>query len=157
MRACIRQVESLLEYYSDEFLITEAIDDNRLKNILYPYLDKVKYYHTIEKDIKVILENVYGITGNLYDVEILDEVFAQDLCHYLIGILGSLQGSCFLWYIEKIENPTIVKDEFGNITRLETNEHINFNQVFKMLLFELKRECYRMEGYNLEDKKLLKK
>ena len=33
---------------------------------------------------------------------------------------------------------------------------MNYQVVFKALMFELKQECYRMEGYNLDDQGLKK-
>lgn len=155
MNVCIKSIEDLIDANQGKFLNISIRDKKRLLTN-YAFVDKIKYCETVEEVIKTILKDAYGIiTDNLFETD-FDTKFASTLCYYLLGVLGAYQAMSIIWYSEDVDIPVFERGEKGNIDRFITNDNINYLQIFRILLLELKRDCYRMEGYNLEDETLLK-
>lgn len=79
------------------------------------------------------------------------------MCFFVKGILGSLGNLEIIWFIEPdVKGIIIDKRDDGTIDKITTGEDVNYQVVFKALMFELKQECYRMEGYDLDAQGLKK-
>ena len=159
-RACVSGIDNKVWANKEVFTIKEISNPKRLFTI-YPNVDKIKFYETVEEELKFDIEEFFDISiGDIFK-DNYDQAFGskymEDLCHYVLGILGALQGFSIIWSDDaRAVEPTLVKTQSGITDELLTEEHVNTFEVFKMLLLELKNECYRMEGYNLEPKLLLK-
>lgn len=149
-KLCFIKFEEMIQAYKLEFL-QDKIDNPLRLQTFYPFINKVNYYECVEKVIKDAVKRYYGIyIDDIFESE-YNFSYLSDLCFFVKGILGSLGNLEIIWFIEPdVKGIIIDKREDGTIDKITTGEDVNYQVVFKALMFELKQECYRMEGYNLD-------
>ncbi len=155
-KLCFEELGEKIQEKSIEFLQIHIDDPKRLETF-YPFTNKTKYYECVEEVIKDAVKRHFKIQiDDIFEDE-YDFPYLSDLCFFVKGILGSLGNFEILWFIESdVEGIIIDKREDGTIAKITTREDVDCQLLFKALMFELKQECYRMEGYNLDEQKLKK-
>lgn len=157
-KPCFRELEEMIEARQDEFLIPEFDNPKRISTA-FPTIDRAIYYHCVEDAIKEAVEKYSGIKiEDVFDDD-YDFPFLSDLCFFVKAILASFQtwGAEIVWFIDpNVKDMVVEKKKDGSIDNIVTGEDPNYQMVFKVLMFELKQECYRMEGYNLDTQGLKK-
>lgn len=155
-KLCFIRLEEMIQARKLEFL-QATIDNPKRLETFYPFVNKINYYECVEEVIKDAVKRYFKIQiDDIFEDE-YDFPYLSDLCFFVKGILGSLGNFEILWFIESdVEGIIIDKCEDGTIDKITTAEDVNYQVVFKALMFELKQECYRMEGYNLDEQKLKK-
>ncbi len=157
-KPCFRELEEMIEARQDEFLIPGFDNPKRILTA-FPTMDRAIYYHCVEDVIKEAVEKYSGIKiEDVFDDD-YDFPFLSDLCFFVKAILASFQtcGAEIVWFIDpNVKDMVVEKKQDGSIDNIITGEDPNYQMVFKVLMFELKQECYRMEGYNLDTQGLKK-
>ena len=155
-KPCFMEIEGMLAAKQLEF--TEfKIEDSARALTTYPFVNKLNYYKCVEEVIKEIADKYCDIQIEDIFTSNYDIPFMKDLCFFIKGLLSSLNCWEITWYIDdNVKSITIEKQKNGNIDSITTGENIDYQMVFKSLMFELKQECYRMEGYNLDTQRLIK-
>ena len=155
-KLCFIRLEEMILDRKLEFL-QGTIDNPMRRNTFFPFINKINYYECVEEVIKDAVKRYFKIQiDDIFEDE-YDFPYLSDLCFFIKGILGSLGNFEILWLVESdVEGIIIDKRKDGTIDKITTAEDVNYQVVFKALMFELKQECYRMEGYNLDEQKLKK-
>ena len=155
-KLCFIKLEEMIQAKKIEFLQI-AIDNPKRLETFYPFVNKVNYYECVEEVIKDAVKEYFEIQiCDIFEDE-YDFPYLSELCFFIKGILGSLENFEILWFVDSsVKDLVIDKREDGTIDKITTGEDINYQVVFKALMFELKQECYRMEGYNLDEQKIKK-
>ena len=155
-KPCYKEIEEMIAARKHEFLLTQVDDPSRLSTN-FPLTDKINYYNCVEEVIKEVVNAYYGIQiENIFEDD-YDFPYLSELCFYIKGIIGSLECWEIVWYIDtEVEDIIIEKREDGTIDKITTGKNLNYQKIFKLLMAELKQECYRMEGHNLDSQELRK-
>ena len=155
-KLCFKKLGEKIQDRRLDFLQISIDNPKRLKTF-YPFVSKINYYECVEKVIKDAIKEYFEIQiDDIFENE-YEFPYLSDLCFFVKGILGSLGNFEIVWLIESdVEGIIIDRLEDGTIDKITTGEDVNYQVVFKALMFELKQECYRMEGYNLDEQKLKK-
>ena len=155
-KPCFMEIEGMLAAKQHEF--TEfKIEDPARALTAYPFTNKLEYYRCVEEVIKELADKYCDIQIEDIFTSNYNIPFMKDLCFYIKGLLSSLSSWEIIWYVDpEVKDLVIQKLDNGNIDSITTGENIDYQKVFKALMFELKQECYRMEGYNLNTQRLIR-
>ena len=155
-KPCFMEIEGMLAAKQLEF--TEFKIENPARALTaYPFTNKLEYYRCVEEVIKELADKYCDIQIEDIFTSDYNIPFMKDLCFFIKGLLSSLNSWEIIWYVDpEVKNVVIEKQKNGNIDSITTGENIDYQMVFKTLMFELKQECYRMEGYNLDTQRLIK-
>ena len=151
-------LDMFIKENADSLLYTRPFDsDSYRAQTLYSHLDKVKFYECIENSLKYIIEKGCCIkVDDIFECD-CDITFMEKFCYLIKRKLSVLQGYEIEWYIEAGRTDVAIgTDDKGIIEAIITGESPDYSSVFKVLMFELKQECFRMEGYNLDEQSLKK-
>lgn len=155
-KPCFMEIEGMLAAKQLEFTEFKTEDPARALTT-YPFVNKLNYYRCVEEVIKELADKYCDIQIEDIFTSNYDIPFMKDLCFFIKGLLSSLNSWEIIWYVDpEVKNVVIEKLKDGNIDSITTGENIDYQMVFKALMFELKQECYRMEGYNLDTQRLIK-
>lgn len=155
-KPCFMEIEGMLAAKQLEFTEFKNVDPARFLTT-YPFVNKLNYYKCVEEVIKEIADKYCDIQIEDIFTSDYNIPFMKDLCFFIKGLLSSLNSWEIIWYVDpEVKNVVIEKLKDGNIDSISTGENIDYQMVFKALMFELKQECYRMEGYNLDTQRLIK-
>lgn len=155
-KPCFMEIEGMLAAKQHEF--TEfKIEDPARALTAYPFTNKLEYYRCVEEVIKELADKYCDIQIEDIFTSNYNIPFMKDLCFYIKGLLSSLSSWEIIWYVDpEVKDLVIQKLDNGNIDSITTGENVDYQMVFKALMFELKQECYRMEGYNLNTQRLIR-
>lgn len=155
-KPCFMEIEGMLAAKQLEFTEFEIEDPTRTLTV-YPFTNKLEYYRCVEEVIKELADKYCNIQIEDIFTSDYNIPFIKDLCFYIKGLLSSLNNWEIIWYVDsEVKDLVIQKLDNGNIDSITTGENIDYQKVFKALMFELKQECYRMEGYNLNTQRLIR-
>jgi len=155
-KPCFMEIEGMLAAKQLEFTEFEIEDPTRALTV-YPFTNKLEYYRCVEEVIKELADKYCNIQIEDIFTSDYNIPFIKDLCFYIKGLLSSLSSWEIIWYVDsEVKDLVIQKLDNGNIDSIITGENIDYQKVFKALMFELKQECYRMEGYNLNTQRLIR-
>ncbi len=155
-KPCFMEIEGMLEDKQLEFTELNIVDPARFLTA-YPFTNKVKYYKCVEDVIKEIADKYCDIQIEDIFTSNYNIPFMEDLCFFIKGLLSSLNNWEIKWYVDnEVKNVVIEKLKDGNIDSITTEKNADYQMVFKALMFELKQECFRMEGYNFDEQSLKK-
>ena len=155
-KPCFMEIEGMLAAKQLEFTDFKT-EDHARSLTTYPFVNKLNYYRCVEEVIKELADKYCDIQIEDIFTSNYDIPFMKDLCFFIKGLLSSLNSWEIIWYVDpEVKNVVIEKLKDGNIDSITTGENIDYQMVFKALMFELKQECYRMEGYNLDTQRLIK-
>lgn len=155
-KPCFMEIEGMLAAKQLEFTEFEIEDPARALTA-YPFTNKLEYYRCVEEVIKELADKYCDIQIEDIFTSDYNIPFMKDLCFFVKGLLSSLSSWEIIWYVDsEVKDLVIQKLDNGNIDSITTEENADYQIVFKALMFELKQECYRMEGYNLDNQRLIK-
>ena len=155
-KPCFMEIEGMLAAKQFEFTEFEIEDPTRALTA-YPFTNKLEYYRCVEEVIKELADKYCDIQIEDIFTSNYNIPFMKDLCFYIKGLLSSLSSWEIIWYVDpEVKDLVIQKLDNGNIDSITTGENVDYQMVFKALMFELKQECYRMEGYNLNTQRLIR-
>ena len=155
-KPCFMEIEGMLAAKQHEFTEFKIEDPARVLTA-YPFTNKLEYYRCVEEVIKELADKYCDIQIEDIFTSDYNIPFIKDLCFFVKGLLSSLSSWEIIWYVDsEVKDLVIQKLDNGNIDSITTGENIDYQKVFKALMFELKQECYRMEGYNLNTQRLIR-
>lgn len=155
-KPCFMEIEGMLAAKQLEFTEFEIEDPTRALTA-YPFINKLKYYICVEEIIKELADKYCNIQIEDIFTSDYNIPFMNDLCFFIKGLLSSLNNWEITWYVNhEVKDLVIRKLDNSIIDSIITGENIDYQMVFKALMFELKQECYRMEGYNLNTQRLIR-
>lgn len=155
-KPCFMEIDGMLAAKQLEFTEFKIEDPARVLTA-YPFTNKLEYYRCVEEVIKELANKYCDIQIEDIFTSDYNIPFMKDLCFYVKGLLSSLNSWEITWYVNpEVKNLVIRKLDNSIIDSITTGENIDYQMVFKALMFELKQECYRMEGYNLDTQRLIR-